>query len=39
MWNSASYANVRSPGTYTFDNHLTGLVLTDFMMGALGVSD
>jgi len=36
MWNSAGYANVRSPGTYTFDNHLTGLVLTDFMMGALG---
>jgi hypothetical protein len=36
MWNSASYANVRSPGTYTFDNHLTGLVLSDFMLGALG---
>ncbi len=36
MWNSASYANVRSPGTYTFDNHLTGLVLSDFLLGALG---
>ena len=36
MWNSASYANVRSPGTYNFDNHLTGLVLSDFMLGALG---
>ena len=36
MWNSASYANVRSPGTYNFDNHLTGLILADFMMGALG---
>lgn len=36
MWNSVSYANVRSPGTYNFDNHLTGLVLSDFMLGALG---
>src|SRR5260370_26838586 len=36
MWNSASYANVRSPGTYNFDNHLTTLVLADFMLGALG---
>jgi hypothetical protein len=36
MFNSASYANVRSPGTYNFDNHLTGLVLSDFMLGALG---
>jgi hypothetical protein len=36
MWNSASYALVRAPGTYNFDNHLTGLVLSDFMLGALG---
>ena len=36
MWNSASYALVRAPGTYNFDNHLTGLVLGDFMLGALG---
>ena len=27
---------VRAPGTYNFDNHLTGLVLSDFMLGALG---
>jgi len=36
MWNSATYANVRSPGTYNFDNHLSGLILADFMLGALG---
>jgi hypothetical protein len=36
MWNSVTYANVRSPGLYSFDNHLTGLVLSDFMLGALG---
>ena len=36
LWNSVSYANVRSPGTYNFDNHLTGLVLSDFLLGALG---
>jgi len=36
MWNSVSYANVRSPGSYNFTNQLTGLVLSDFMLGALG---
>ena len=32
-WDSLSRANVRSPGTYTFDGVVTGLGLADFMLG------
>jgi hypothetical protein len=35
MWNSASYANVRSPGAYTFNGNATGLALVDFLTGKL----
>jgi hypothetical protein len=33
LWDSLSRANVRSPGTYTFDGVVTGLGLADFMIG------
>ena len=35
MWNSASYANVRSPGVYSFSGQATGLGLADFLTGKL----
>ncbi|HYR90358.1 MAG TPA: TonB-dependent receptor, partial [Terriglobia bacterium] len=34
-WRSNSYANVRSPGTFTFDGSATGLSLADFLAGRL----
>ena len=34
-WRSNSYANVRSPGTFTFDGSATGLGLADFLTGRL----
>ena len=33
FWESLSLANVRSPGTYTFDGGVTGIGLVDFMVG------
>ena len=33
FWESLSAANVRSPGTYTFDGGVTGIGLVDFMIG------
>jgi hypothetical protein len=33
FWESLSLANVRSPGTYTFDGGVTGIGLVDFMIG------
>ena len=39
MWNSASYANVRSPGVYSFDGSQTGLGLGDFLTGKLALDD
>jgi Carboxypeptidase regulatory-like domain/TonB dependent receptor len=35
MWRSNGYAQVRSPGQYTFGSTVTGLGLTDFLMGDL----
>ena len=35
MWNSATYANVRSSPNFTFDGSITGLALADFMAGKL----
>ena len=32
-WDSLSKANVRSPGTYSFDGNVTGIGLADFMIG------
>ena len=32
-WDSLSRANVRSPGTYSFDGGVTGVPLADFMIG------
>jgi hypothetical protein len=32
-WDSLSKANVRSPGTYSFDGGVTGVPLADFMIG------
>ena len=32
-WDSLSSANVRSPGTYSFDGGVTGIGLADFMIG------
>jgi hypothetical protein len=32
-WDSLSAANVRSPGTFTFDGGATGLGLSDFLLG------
>jgi hypothetical protein len=32
-WDSISKANVRSPGTFSFDGGVTGLPLADFMLG------
>ena len=34
-WNSLSKANVRSPGTFSFDGSATGLALADFLTGRL----
>jgi Carboxypeptidase regulatory-like domain len=34
-WRSNSYANVRSPGVFSFDGSLTGLALGDFLTGRL----
>jgi hypothetical protein len=34
-WRSNSYANVRSPGQFSFDGSATGLPLGDFMTGRL----
>ena len=34
-WTSLSVANVRSPGTYTFDGQVTGLAMADFLTGNL----
>jgi carboxypeptidase family protein len=34
-WDSLSKANVRSPGTFTFDGGATGNALADFMVGRL----
>ncbi|MBV9745860.1 MAG: TonB-dependent receptor, partial [Acidobacteriia bacterium] len=39
MWNSASYANVRSSPNFTFDGSQTGLGLADFMVGKLELLD
>ncbi len=36
MWRSNGYAQVRSPGQYTFGTTGTGLGLSDFLMGDLG---
>jgi hypothetical protein len=33
MWDSLSRANVRSPGTFSFDGGVTGLGLADFLIG------
>src|SRR5688572_26574245 len=33
FWDSLSKANVRSPGTYSFDGGVTGIGLVDFMIG------
>jgi hypothetical protein len=33
FWDSLSKANVRSPGTYSFDGGVTGVPLADFMLG------
>ncbi len=33
FWDSLSKANVRSPGTYSFDGGVTGLGLADFLIG------
>jgi hypothetical protein len=35
FWDSLSRANVRSPGTFSFDGQSTGLGLADFMTGRL----
>ncbi len=35
QWRSAAYANVRSPGTFTFSGALTGNGLADFLIGNL----
>ncbi len=35
MWRSNGYAQVRSPGQYTFGSTVTGLGLSDFLMGDL----
>jgi hypothetical protein len=32
-WDSLSKANVRSPGTYSFDGNVTGIGLADFLLG------
>jgi hypothetical protein len=32
-WTSFNTAHVRSPGTFTFNNQVTGLALADFMLG------
>jgi hypothetical protein len=37
LWNSASYANVRSPGVYSFDGTQTGLGMGDFLTGKLAL--
>jgi hypothetical protein len=34
-WNSLSKANVRSPGTFSFDGSATGLAMADFLLGRL----
>ena len=39
MWNSASYANVRSSPNFTFDGSFTGLGLADFLTGKLQLID
>ena len=33
FWDSLTLANVRSPGTYTFDGGVTGMAIADFMLG------
>ena len=35
FWNSLSKANVRSPGTFSFDGSATGLAMADFLVGRL----
>jgi len=35
QWRSAGYANVRSPGTFTFSGALTGNGMADFLLGNL----
>ena len=37
-WSSLSLANVRSPGQFTIDGSQTGLPLSDFLVGRMGVS-
>ena len=39
MWNSASYANVRSSPNFSFDGSFTGLGLADFLTGKLQLID
>jgi hypothetical protein len=39
MWNSASYANVRSSPNFNFDGSFTGLGLADFLTGKLQLLD
>jgi len=39
MWNSASYANVRSSPNFSFDGSQTGTGLGDFMLGKLALLD
>jgi hypothetical protein len=36
-WDSFSTANVRSPGSYTVNNQITGLSLADFMTGEVSL--
>ncbi len=37
-WTSLSLANVRSPGQFTIDGTQTGLPLSDFLVGRMGVA-
>ena len=37
-WKSLSQANVRSPGQLTIDGTQTGLPLSDFLLGRMGVN-
>ncbi|MBV8842140.1 MAG: TonB-dependent receptor [Bryobacterales bacterium] len=39
LWNSASYANVRSSPNFSFDGSQTGAGLGDFMLGKLALLD
>ena len=37
-WTSLSLANVRSPGQLSIDGTQTGLPLTDFLLGRMGIN-